>query len=546
MGTETCTGRIDAPAVAPGMRKVWRDAMRARVSIFGVTVVAVMATAVLLAVSTVSPAVRLSADSTALVLCGTTCPTPDAHWVESVKNQFIEPTHPGQDIDYVAVTAPMELWPVTGLFRVLGLALGPPSLWGPGGPGWPDEPWWKISGLFDLSGDKSLQAGVADLEAAMAANGNDHLVIYGNSQGAGIANVVKRKLAEQYPAGTTPPSVDFVLGGDPNLPNGGLMSRFAGLHIPILDLTFNGPATTDTPFKTVEINRQYDGFSDFPLYPLNLVADLNAVLGTVYVHMYGLDVSLAPDATTSPTFQGTHGDTSYYFFPTADLPLFGPLRTLGVPEPLIDVVEPFFKVLVEAGYDRSIPPWKPTAARLIPTLDPGKVATDLVDAVGEGVDNAARLFGVASVPHDSSPAKVTPSTQSLRTQSPSNDKKATVESTPSKQPEGTSGPASNQQTNTDQSTAVIESTSSAPVGADESTPSKQRMAIAGPASHQQTNGTRNSTRSGRGDATAAHDDGADPAGSTDTAKRPPAHSASVGGTSAGGSSEDDGDEAAKQ
>lgn len=205
MGTETCTGRIDAPAVAPGMRKVRRDAMRARVSIFGVTVVAVMATAALLAVSTVSPAVRLSADSTALVLCGTTCPTPDAHWVESVKNQFIEPTHPGQDIDYVAVTAPMELWPVTGLFRVLGLALGPPSLWGPGGPGWPDEPWWKLSGLFDLSGDKSLQAGVADLEAAMAANGNDHLVIYGYSQGAGIANVVKRKLAEQYPAGTTPP-----------------------------------------------------------------------------------------------------------------------------------------------------------------------------------------------------------------------------------------------------------------------------------------------------------------------------------------------------
>ena len=124
-----------------------------------------------------------------------------------------------------------------------------------------------------------------------------------------------------------------MLGGDPNLPNGGLMSRFPGLYIPIVNLTFNGPATTDTQFKTVEINRQYDGFSDFPLYPLNLVADLNAVLGVFYVHAYGLDVSMAPGAPTSPTFQGTHGDTSYYFFETENLPLFAPLRTLGVPEP---------------------------------------------------------------------------------------------------------------------------------------------------------------------------------------------------------------------
>ena len=86
---------------------------------------------------------------------------------------------------------------------------------------WPDEPWWKLSGLFDLTDDQSLQAGVADLEAAMAANGNDDLVIYGYSQGAVIANLEKRKLAEQYPAGTKAPDIDFVLGGDLNLPNGG-------------------------------------------------------------------------------------------------------------------------------------------------------------------------------------------------------------------------------------------------------------------------------------------------------------------------------------
>ena len=203
----------------------------------------------------------------------------------------------------------------------------------------------------------------------------------------------KRKLAEQYPAGTKAPDIDFVLSGDPNLPNGGLLARFPGLYIPILDLSFNGPEPTDTQFDTVVITRQYDGFADFPLYPLNLVADLNAVLGVVYVHLYAFDVSLAPDPSTSPPIQSTHGDTNYYFFETQDLPLFGPLRTLGVPEPLIDVVEPFFRVIVELGYDRSIPPWEPTPARLIPPLNPAKVAADLVNAIGEGINNAAALIG---------------------------------------------------------------------------------------------------------------------------------------------------------
>jgi hypothetical protein len=46
--------------------------------------------------------------------------------------------------------------------------------------------------------------------------------------------------------------------------------------------------------------------------------------------------------------------------------LYGPLRTLRVPESFIDVIEPFFGVLVELGYDRSIPPWVSTPARLIP------------------------------------------------------------------------------------------------------------------------------------------------------------------------------------
>jgi hypothetical protein len=375
--------------IALQVRKFRRAATRMTVSI---------GAAALVVTAPVVPASASSShvpppDKTALIMGFTSLPTPDDFYIDAVKNQFIAPTHPGQTIDYVAVTTPEEGWPLTGLVRLTCAALGPPSLCGPGGAAWPDEPWWKLSGLFDLTFDQSVQAGVADLETAMAVHGNDRLVIYGYSQGATVAIREKRKLAAQYPWGTKAPDIDFVLGGDGNLPNGGLLARFPGLYIPILDLSFNGPEPTDTQFDTVVITRQYDFYADFPLYPLNLVADLNAFLGFWYVHLYAFDVSLAPDPSTSPPIKTQYGDTTYYFFETRDLPLFGPLRTLGVPEPVIDVVEPFFRVIVELGYDRSIPSGEPTPARLIPTLDPATVTADLVNAIGEGINNAAALFG---------------------------------------------------------------------------------------------------------------------------------------------------------
>ena len=231
----------------------------------------------------------------------------------------------------------------------------------------------------------------------MALHPGQPLVIYGYSQGAVVANIEKQKLAEQYPEGTVAPDIDFVLSGDLNLPNGGLASRFAGLYIPILDVSFNGPAPTDTQFDTVEILQQYDGFSDFPLYPLNFVSTGNALLGALYVHPYDLEPSLA-DPATPPPIHTEYGDTDYYFFETDDLPLFGPLRQLGVPEPVIDIVEPVTKEIVELGYDRSIPPGEPTPARLIPPLNPATVAGDLVDAVGEGITNAAALIGAPKPP----------------------------------------------------------------------------------------------------------------------------------------------------
>jgi hypothetical protein len=354
--------------------------------------------AALVVVATVVPVASASAsdppppDRTALVLGGTTVPTPDQAYLDAVRDHFVGPLL-GQDIEYVPVTAPMELWPITGAGRLLWLVFGPQSVWGLDGPGWPDEPLWKLTGFFDLTFDESVAGGVADLEDAIAEHPNESLVIFGYSQGAMVANVEKQKLEDQYPNGDGP-DIEFVLIGDPNLPNGGLAARFPGLYLPILNFTFNGPAPTDTQFHTVEDINQYDGAADFPLYPLNLISTGNALLGAVYRHPRDLE----PSVDDPGTIHTTTGDTDYYFHPTDDLPLFDPLRTIGVPEPVIDVFEPVTKVAVELGYDRTIPPGEPTPARLIPPINPATVAGDLVNAVGEGITNAAALIGAPKPP----------------------------------------------------------------------------------------------------------------------------------------------------
>jgi len=217
MGYRRCVGRVGALAVATRMT----------VSIY-VAVLVAMATVVPASASASSLDVS-SRDRTALIMGGTTVPTPDSAYIDAVRNHFIGPTHPGETIEYIAVTAPMEFWPITGVFRLVWFVIGPQSVWGLNGPGWPDEPLWKLSGLFDRTFDGSVRGGVTNLEDAIAAHPNEALVIYGYSQGAVIANIEKRKLAEQYPEGTEAPDIDFVLSGDLNLPNGGLSARFPGL-----------------------------------------------------------------------------------------------------------------------------------------------------------------------------------------------------------------------------------------------------------------------------------------------------------------------------
>ena len=146
MGTAKHIGRIGALAVALGVGNVRRAATRMTVSI-GAAVLVVTATVVPVSTASASSPPCTQTDATCALIMGTSgVPTPDDFYVESVKNQFIAPTHPGQ-IGYDAVTTPEELWPVGLVNRfvsLLGIGLGDPEIFGLGGAEW-DVPGWRGS-----------------------------------------------------------------------------------------------------------------------------------------------------------------------------------------------------------------------------------------------------------------------------------------------------------------------------------------------------------------------------------------------------------------
>lgn len=212
--------------------------------------------------------------------------------------------------------------------------------------------------IFDLTWNKSVAQGVAHLEAKDPQGD----VVFGNSQGA----VVISRYKAAHPEGT---GNTFVLVENPSRPNGGILERFAGLYIPVLDISLNG-ATPDNGDTTVDVARQYDGWADFPKYPLNILATVNAIMGMVYVHgqtqteLTAADIEAAKAGGSS--YYQVHGDTTYYVIRTPLVPLLMPLKGI-VPDPILRAIDPVLRTVIEMGYDRSDYS-KPTKAQLLPGI----------------------------------------------------------------------------------------------------------------------------------------------------------------------------------
>ncbi|BBY31495.1 PE-PPE domain-containing protein [Mycolicibacterium sediminis] len=266
-----------------------------------------------------------------------------------------------------------------------------------------------IGGLSGLTFDKSVAEGLRNLnleyQAVRAADPNGEIVIFGYSQSGDIVTKQLRNIAKDP---NRPPAdqLEILIVGNTNRPNGGLLSRLTPLYIPFFNASFDGPTPTDTGYQGTDIAFYYDGIADFPTYPLNLLATVNALFGFLTIHptypapnpaLGEYTQTQFQEAMADPANRQTFGDTTFITLPIKNLPILHTPRALAAKtgttyfvEPLLDLIEPTLTVLIELGYDRTIPYGRFTTAGLFPIINPIKLASDLAAAAAQGVQEAVQ------------------------------------------------------------------------------------------------------------------------------------------------------------
>jgi diacyltrehalose acyltransferase len=242
--------------------------------------------------------------------------------------------------------------------EVMSLFINPSTQQFPGQPTFPGYSPLVQSTPEGLDYQQVIPQGTAELDAGISQqllNGN--VVVFGYSESTSIATQEMVNLGN-LPAELRPDPADlkFILVEDLNNPNGGFLERFPSLA------TESFPATpADTPYDTAIYTIEYSGSSDFPQYPLNLLADANALAGYIDLHPFllpdwptGFTPSELAGAVLEPTSLGYDGNTDYYLIPTQNLPLLDGLRAIPiVGNPTADLMQPDMRVIIDLGYDRA-------------------------------------------------------------------------------------------------------------------------------------------------------------------------------------------------
>lgn len=269
----------------------------------------------------------------------------------------------------------------------------------------PEEPYVKVpynAGFRPFShggfGDLSYNGSVAQGVQLLAGQQPEGDVIFGYSQGAVVASLYK----------ATQTGNTFVLVENPSRPNGGVMQRFRGLTIPLLDVTFSG-ATPNTGDLTYDVARQYDGWADFPRYLWNPIAVANAFMGILLVHsdvqteLTSEELESAKASGDSDYYQYHAGsNTHYYVIKTYPIPLLMPLDPF-LSDAVIAALDAPLRAFIETAYDRSdysVParasffkPFTPST----PAAPADPVVAPTADARIAGASGDADIVGTISV-----------------------------------------------------------------------------------------------------------------------------------------------------
>lgn len=205
------------------------------------------------------------------------------------------------------------------------------------------SPWQVIEySQNPFAANRGLADGVRATTAVLE-DADGAVVVIGESMGSMVAWRTAAELAKRDPSGTK--DVSFVLIASPDV---GICKYFKkGTYIPVLNYRVSRVA--QSPYETTIVVGEYDGWSDPPDRPWNLVALANAILGIAYVH--GPPSFTADVSAVRPTVS-ENGKRTAYLLPTEHLPLTQVFRAVGVPDALVDKADGVLRPVVDAGYVR--------------------------------------------------------------------------------------------------------------------------------------------------------------------------------------------------
>ncbi len=280
------------------------------------------------------------------------------------------------------------------------------------------EELYPLTGVRSMYFNKSVQIGLTTLDAAayhQIQDLNQSVTVFGVSQSAVISSLELRNLIAAGSPNTA--DISFTLLGNPMNPNGGLLSRFPGLSLPAIGLDFYGAQPTGSGYPVNTFTLQYDGYADFPKYPINFLADLNAFLGIQTVH--GDYPDLNPNALPPgynlvelPVSPGNNGLDKYYMITYPGLPLLSPIRAIPViGAPLAALVEPNLTYLVNWGYGDPHYGYNTgyadvaTSFEVLPPI-PTNFVGDQIALAGQGVNDFTQAVGAMNLPSAASLASL--------------------------------------------------------------------------------------------------------------------------------------------
>lgn len=211
---------------------------------------------------------------------------------------------------------------------------------------WPAQA-GPYSGRTHMSLGDSIAVGMVNLDAAITdalanlAADDEKVTVVGLSGGALVVNEVLRQLAADAEA-PGKDKITFVLVADSSRQKIIDKARYSSRY----EYTYQ-PAP-EVAYDVVVVTGEYDGMADFPDRWWNFLAVMNAVAGSVFMHVPTAlsDLSKVPEGNITVDVNDLGGTTTHYLVPAQRLPLVLMMPWLASQEAAL-------KAKVDKGYSRN-------------------------------------------------------------------------------------------------------------------------------------------------------------------------------------------------